>query len=482
MAGPAGPWEDDSHKELSVKRSFKSAKSTNPLVDHLFCADPTTVEHAGRLYVYGTNDHQEYEHNGRGAKNTYGSIKSLVVLSTADMVNWTVHAALDVQAVAPWIYAAWAPSIVSRVEADGRTRFYLYFSNSGCGVGVITATSPLGPWSDPLGRNLVDHQTPGLGDCEAPFDPGVVLDPAGTGWLAFGGGSKNKTGSDWQPGNARLVRLGADLLSLDSPVIALQAPYHFEANELNVLDGSLVYTYNTNWVAREHWPEPQAPVPGACSMAYMVSRTPLEPDSWEYRHHYFRNPGDFGLDYCNNHTRLQQFRGHWYLFFHSLSLQRSMKEKGGYRNLCVTELEVDEPALDIQPAVPGRHGIKPRWTLNAFAAQSGATAWRTAGLRFVPWPGLAGLVAQGREGSWLAIRQADFATGAARMVLQAWGRGRIVLRADALDGADLGLLELDSDSPVEQTIALAPALEGVHDLYLVMSGQDCHLAGWRCCH
>ena len=28
----------------------------NPLVDHLFIADPTAVEYEGRLYVYGTND------------------------------------------------------------------------------------------------------------------------------------------------------------------------------------------------------------------------------------------------------------------------------------------------------------------------------------------------------------------------------------------------------------------------------------------
>lgn len=59
----------------------------NPLLDFLFTADPTAVEHDGRLYVYATNDHQQYETVGREGRNTYEHIKSLAMLSTDDMVN-----------------------------------------------------------------------------------------------------------------------------------------------------------------------------------------------------------------------------------------------------------------------------------------------------------------------------------------------------------------------------------------------------------
>jgi Glycosyl hydrolases family 43. len=61
----------------------------------------------------------------------------------------------------------------------------LYYSNGGGGSAVLTSTSPVGPWKDPLGKNIVDRSVPGV-DCEAPFDPGVVIDDQGTGWLAFG--------------------------------------------------------------------------------------------------------------------------------------------------------------------------------------------------------------------------------------------------------------------------------------------------------
>lgn len=64
------------------------------------------------------------------------------MVSSDDMVNWTYHGVINVKALAPWGMASWAPSIASRKEADGKTHFYLYYSNSGSGVGMLTATSP----------------------------------------------------------------------------------------------------------------------------------------------------------------------------------------------------------------------------------------------------------------------------------------------------------------------------------------------------
>ena len=123
-------------------------KVSNPLVDFNFTADPTAVEHEGRLYVYATNDQQQCDEKGPDSDNTYERIKSLAMMSTEDMVNWTWHGIINVGEIAPWIYNSWAPSAASQVEEDGRTHFYLYFSNSGNGCGVLTATSPVGPWPD----------------------------------------------------------------------------------------------------------------------------------------------------------------------------------------------------------------------------------------------------------------------------------------------------------------------------------------------
>lgn len=95
--------------------------NANPLLDFIFVADPTSVEYNGRLYVYGTNDTQQLDSVGKDGKNTYQYIHSLVMLSTDDMVNWTYHGLIEVKVLSPWGIASWAPSIVSRVELDGKT-------------------------------------------------------------------------------------------------------------------------------------------------------------------------------------------------------------------------------------------------------------------------------------------------------------------------------------------------------------------------
>src|SRR5687767_2998217 len=108
-----------------------SSKNANPLLDFIFTADPTAVEYNGRVYVYATNDHQQYEHVGKDGKNTYQHIRTLVMMSSDDMVNWTYHGLINTAALSPWSTNSWAPSITSRLEADGKTHFYLYYSNGG---------------------------------------------------------------------------------------------------------------------------------------------------------------------------------------------------------------------------------------------------------------------------------------------------------------------------------------------------------------
>ena len=39
-------------------------KYNNPVSSEFFCADPTSVEYNGRLYLIGTNDHEQFEVKG----------------------------------------------------------------------------------------------------------------------------------------------------------------------------------------------------------------------------------------------------------------------------------------------------------------------------------------------------------------------------------------------------------------------------------
>ena len=107
----------------TVAPDYKETGNNNPISANIFCADPTALEYNGRLYVYGSNDHQQFIANGKKGENDYGQIKSIVVFSTDDMVNWTFHGTIDVAKLcsswvtSPWYHGfgvSWAPSVTWR--------------------------------------------------------------------------------------------------------------------------------------------------------------------------------------------------------------------------------------------------------------------------------------------------------------------------------------------------------------------------------
>ena len=142
---------------------YKGASNANPISASVFCADPTAIDYNGRLYVYGTNDHQQFIINKKSGSNGYGNIKSLVVFSTDDMVNWTFHGTIDVGKVCTWAGQSWAPSAVWRTTAAGNDEFFIYFANGGGSVGVMKSTvSPVG--LEAVAGQLAHRQAEALDD------------------------------------------------------------------------------------------------------------------------------------------------------------------------------------------------------------------------------------------------------------------------------------------------------------------------------
>lgn len=387
--------------------NFKDTRYNNPVSSDFFCADPTSVEYNGRLYLFGTNDHEQFEAAGPDVDNTYEKIKSFVILSTDDMVNWIYHGEINVGEIAPWITNSWAPSITSRVEADGKTHFYLYFSNNGLGVGVIHATDPLGPWDDPLGKPLISTSTPGLKDCPNPFDPGVVIDENGDGWLSFGGG-KASGGTDFMPGSSRIVKLGEDMVSFASDFAEIPAPYFFEASELNYINGTYVYTYCSDWSDHsEQWPY-DCDAPAGCGMVYMTTKTPLDSSSWEMKGECFVNPGVSGFDYSNNHTHMEKFKGNWYMFYHTLSLKRGMGITGSYRSLGVDMINVDEETVTIEKTGGTKKGVKSVSHVDPFTVNYAAELNNTADIIYDTSDMNNPDVISSKEGSWFSVKDVEF--------------------------------------------------------------------------
>lgn len=489
----------------TISRTYKTVSNGNPISPCVFCADPTALEYDGRLYVYGSNDSQQFVVNNKQGNNGYGAIKSLVVFSTDDMVNWTFHGTIDVGKLCSswgWRFAAsWAPSVTWRVGANGKDEFFLYFANSGGSVGVLTANSPIGPWKSPLSKPLIDGDTPGVAPCNWIFDPGVVIDDNGTGWIAFGGGDPNSQGTKLMPGNSRIAKLKSSMIALDGKAVNLPAPYLFEASELNMMNGRYVYTYNTSWSDRNDWnsyaKRGSYPSPSSCSMCYMVTDDPLNPDAWEYKGEYVPNPGNFGFGWGNNHTHLQKFQGNYYLFYHSMVLEQNMNTgASGFRSIGVEKVTVNESKQQINKVTMTNQGPAAIKKMDPYSLQQAETMSTSGGINYEDFSNIVkvttlnglgndaskNLQVKMNKGAWTMVRNVDFGSeGANSFTLRTKGTGKLEIRLDNPNAKAAATVEFSSSVFLNHTISVDPTLfKGVKKIFFMfMESTNVYFDSWQ---
>ncbi len=482
--------------------AYKTNTVGNPLSPWMLCADPTAVEYNGRLYVYGTNDQQEYNTTKNASNNTYGKITQLVVFSSEDLVNWTHHGVIDVKSVCTWCWASWAPSITSREESDGKTHFYLYFTNGASGIGVMTATSPLGPWTDPIKKALIDGSTQGRGKQSNIIDPGVAVDENGTGWLTFGGGDPNSSGSTLIPGNARIVKLGKNMCSFSTKdIVEIPAPYHFEANELNIINGKFVFSYSSSWSGRSDsdWTTYKnnnkdkrvtAAKPGICSIAYMVLvdslNNPLNKDGWKYMGDVLPNPSNFGYPGGNNHSHFQKFGNNWYMIYHTQWLAKKMGFSGGYRNISMNKMTVNESTGALTKVSMTDNGAPALTnTLNPYEWVPAETMANCAGVTTEAYSTRGNtVIANIDAGDWTLIRNVNFGDEGADsiQVKTVSGSGQLLVFLDRTTGTPAGVIDIPTGHPLTK-VGLNQTITGKHNVFFVWSqASKIKFDSWRVFH
>lgn len=501
----------------TMATDYKGAGNNNPISANIFCADPTALEYNGRLYVYGSNDHQQFVANGKKGENNYGEIKSIVVFSTDDMVNWTFHGTIDTKKLCsgwttyPWYVGygvSWAPSVTWRHnETTDKDEFFLYFCNSSHGVGVLTAESPVGPWKSPNNKLMINYDTPGANKIgtNANFDPGVTIDDNGVGWISFGGLGP----SELMPNAARIVKLKPSMTEVDGSAVEIPAPYHFEANELNVIGGKYVYTYCSNWANRTDadWTAYKAEhginvsAPNTCTMCYMVSDNPMDPNSWEYKGVYGPHPG---MGTNNNHSHLQKFQGKYYHLYHGAQLMLNWREGGVidnncgiFRSICVNRASVDENTAKINQVTPSLEGVTQIKDLDPYQWQQAETMASCGGVEYEDFTNIKrntristlgndateNMQVRMNAGSWINVRKVDYGEGgAATFTLRAKGTGKMELRNSSSPRSTVTTIEFSSTEMEDQTFDLpADKLKGVkNNLYLVVTeATDFYVDAWQ---
>lgn len=255
----------------------------NPLVSHLYTADPTARVFDGRLYIYPSHDVDTCTAN-QGSNGF--CMPDYHVFSTDDLVNWTDHDVIVDQNDVPWgeknSYGMWAPDAIER---DGK--YYFYFPgipSDGSAfrrIGVAVSDSPTGPFI------LENNYIQGVSG----IDPGVFIDDDGQAYLFHGGGEtlrvvKLKNNMKETQGSTQFIN--------DLPTGYKEGAFMFKRNGIYYLTFPRV---GSNGYAIE----------------YATAQSPMGP--YNYR-------GEIMPNIANgtNHHSIVQYKNQWYIFYHFWSL------------------------------------------------------------------------------------------------------------------------------------------------------------------
>ena len=479
-------------EQLTITQSYKGLTDTNPLITQRFGADPYALVYEDRVYIYMTADIFEYNAAGNPKENTYGLIKKINVISTDDMVNFTDHGSINAAGPlgsAKWARNSWAPAAAWK-EIDGKPQFFLYFADAGGGIGVLQADSPVGPFHDPLGEALISRNTPNCADVLWLFDPAVLMDDDGRAYIYFGGGVPE--GQVANPGTARVAELGEDMVSIVGEPRTIDVPYLFEDSGIHKAGDKYYYTYCTNWQVDEAGTEKYGFY--NAEIASMVSDSPMGP--FEFKEVILKNPGSvFGL-YGNNHHCVFNFRGDWYITYHTRVLEQNMGIEKGYRSTHIDKFTLEEDGTIgiIQQTLTGREQLK---YVDAYAENRAANFAVMGGVDTVAADSVAnecgcGDMALGdiQSGDFIKIAGVDFGntipssfSATVRNATDIQAEGIIRISIDSLDGEVLGYLPISDvpagDNFTELTAQLTGKADGVHDLFFVFSGEGYEIESWQ---
>ncbi|GGH52226.1 hypothetical protein GCM10008014_18740 [Paenibacillus silvae] len=462
----------------------KLRPNANPLVAHKFGADPYALVHNNRVYLYMTSDKLEYDPDQNPQKNSYQSINKITVISSEDLMNWTDHGEIKVagpEGAATWASQSWAPA-AAHCKINGEDRFYLYFANNASGIGALSAPTPTGPWSDPIGKELVTRETPGVEDVTWLFDPAVLVDDDNQAYLYFGGGVPK--GKPEKPDTARVMRLGADMVSVEGKAEVIPAPFMFENSGIHKYNNIYYYTYCSNFFQVER--DEDSPPPG--EIAYMTSMHPMGP--WTYQGTILKNPGHFFGIGGNNHHAIFPLGDQWYIAYHAQTLCQAMDIPEGYRSTHLNLVEYEEGSGRIKSIQADYAGVEQLKPLNPFHRVSGSTIGWSAGVTTHDMQeendqgqsvNQNTVVSQLHAGSWIALSRVDFgeqgAAGFTAWLRSQAGPGVLELRLDSVEGDLIGTVQIPAseDGPewTEGWTSITGA-EHVHDLYLVLKSPDNH--------
>ncbi|MGC5051517.1 family 43 glycosylhydrolase [Micromonospora sp. DT48] len=415
-----------------------TARADNPIVQHIYTADPAPMLHNGRIYLYTGHDEDG---------STYFTMRDWRVFSSADMVNWTDHGTPMSLSTFAWADAnAWAGHVIAR-----NGKFYWYVpvrqrSNGQMVIGVGVADSPTGPFRDALGRPLV-----GNGE----IDPHAFIDDDGQAYLY------------WGNPNLWYVRLNSDMISYSgSPT---QIPLTTAGFGTRTGNASRPTLYEEGpWVYKRNGLYYNVFAAECCSEFIGYSTAPGPTGPWTYRGTVMPRQGSS----FTNHPGVIDFAGGSYFFYHNGALPGG----GGYtRSVAVEKFTYNSngtiPTINMTTTGAPQVG-----TLNPYVRQEAETIAWGSGIETEPSSEGGMNVGWIDNGDYIKVKGVAFGNGATSFsarVASATSGGRIEIRLDSASGPIVGTCTVSGTGGWQNwttTSCGVSGATGTRDLYLRFTG------------
>jgi len=432
------------------------ALANNPCIQDAYTADPTPLWVNNTMYIYCSHDA-----NFTSGQTGY-NIPNVVLIHSTDLVNWEDDGVITTSGVSN----PWAPDVV---YVNGT--YYLYYTAGGGSIGVLTSTSPFGPFAGG-NKSLVTGSTsdPGMGGNL--LDPAVFVDTSGQAYLYFGGGGPGSGAGNC----SRVIELNANMISVAGSGSGVPAPNFFEASGINVRNGVYYYSYSSD------------PAYGM-NIEYIMANNPL-----------FTNPtipaqpiavanGGAGNCYNNQGGGFVNIGSTWYAayFNRALAIANGLAcSEGDYqRSVCFDQLNFNSDGT-IQEVTQTSTGPAALQNVNPYTTQAAACMAAEGGV--AP----SGLSEQGiqteacSEGGrdvtdiaptdWVEVRNLSFGSCASAFtarVASAAAGGSIAIHLDSKTGTLIGTCAVPNTGGTQAwanaTCSITGAT-GLHDIYFVFSG------------
>jgi beta-xylosidase len=305
------------------RSAAETRMSGNPIFAGWY-ADPDSAVFGGRYWIYPTysapyNDQLHFD-----------------AFSSPDLVTWTKHERILDSERVDWAWRAmWAPCIA---EKDGK--YFLFFGANDIqsdkepgGIGVAVADRPEGPFTDYLGKPLIDAFHNGA----QPIDQAVFRDPADGQWYMYYGG--------WR--HCNVARLNDDFTGFvpfnDGSVFREVTPEGYvEGPTMLFRDGKYYFMWSEGgWTGPDY------------RVAYAVADSPLGP--FERVGVILAQDPEVATG-AGHHSVLPVGADEWVIVYHRRPLGDTDRN---HRVVCVDRLEFGEDGL-IVPVRIGFEGVERR--------------------------------------------------------------------------------------------------------------------------